>query len=473
MGTAPQPNQPWLSRVIEKMERSYNYVAQGVWSDTRSTFKVNLIKTLSLSVRSFLNTDLQMRAGFLTYQTILAIVPAFALLFAIGRGFGFQNILQSQLFNSFPAQKEALSETFKFVDAYLAQASEGVFVGIGILFLLYTIVSLLSSVEDCFNRIWGVKQGRTVWRKLTDYTAISIILPILMICSGSIMVFMSTALHTLLPYGFLTPLIETLFDFASLVLIWLFFAGTYMLIPNAKVKFKNALIAGIIAGTAYAVLQWLFVSGQLYVTRYNAIYGSFAFLPLLLIWLQLVWVITLSGGVLCFSSQNIFEFSFSSEAGKISGNYKWQLTVAVMTVVVQRFINQRPPLSIHDIAVEYGLPVTLVNEAAHKLVDAGLMQQVICREGSGQPGLSPAIDPSGITVGTVMERLGATGTTNFIPLFNSRFVNLSSALLTLRQKCVEDASKVKLADIEILPAQPANKIKDKSKHINQQTKSQK
>lgn len=472
MVTPSNPNQAWISRFIDTVKRGYSYVSQGVWSDTRSTLKVNVVKTLSLSVRSFFNTDLQMRAGFLTYQTILAIVPAFALLFAIGRGFGFQNILQSQLFKSFPAQREALSETFKFVDAYLAQASEGVFVGIGIIFLLWTIVSLLSSVEECFNRIWGIKQGRTIWRKLTDYTAICLILPILMICSGSIMVFMSTALHTILPYGFLTPLLETLFDCASLVLIWVFFAGTYMLIPNTKVRIKNALIAGVIAGTAYAILQWLFLSGQLYVTRYNAIYGSFAFLPLLLIWLQLVWVITLSGGVICFSSQNIYEFSFSSEAEKISGNYKWQLTVAVMTVAVQRFMNQKPPLSTHQIAVAYGLPITLVNDAAHKLVEAKLLQQVVANGSTSQPALSPAIDPSGITVGTVMERLGATGTTNFIPLFNSRFANLSSSLLTLRQKCVEDASAIKLIDIKILPATAINR-KDKSKHINQQTKSQK
>ena len=210
----------------------------------------------------------------------------FSTVFAIGRGFGFQNLLQTQLFEHFSAQRQALSTAFTFVDSYLAQSSEGIFVGVGILFLLWTLISLITSVEDVFNLIWGIKQGRSLWRKITDYTAIVLILPILMICASGIMVFMSSTLTSLLPAGFFSPLLKVLFDLLSLVMTWLFFAGSYMLIPNTRVRFGNAFLAGMMAGTAFSVLQWLFVSGQIYVTRYNAIYGSFAFLPLLLICLR-------------------------------------------------------------------------------------------------------------------------------------------------------------------------------------------
>ena len=234
----------------------------------------------------------------------------------------------------------------------IERSSEGVFVGVGILFLLWTLISLVGNVENAFNLVWGIKQGRSLWRKLTDYTAIFLILPVLMICAGGIMVFMSTTLQSLLPFGFLSPVLKVLLDFLSLALVWLFFTGSYMLIPNTKVKFKNAFLAGVMAGTSYAVLQWLFVTGQVYVTRYNAIYGSLSFLPLLLIWLQLVWTITLAGAVLCFSSQNIFEFSFTSEIERISNNYKWRLTLAVMTIAVDRFNRELSPLTPHQIAVE-------------------------------------------------------------------------------------------------------------------------
>ncbi len=442
-------NNGFFARVIPRVRNFYGYVTDGVWNDTSNSLKVNTIKTINLSVRSFFNADLQMRAGYLTYQTLLAIVPALALVFAIGRGFGFQNILQSQLFNSFPAQREALSRAFTFVDSYLAQSSEGIFLGVGILFLLWTLVSLISSVEDSFNKIWSVKTGRTIWRKLTDYTAIVLILPILMICSSGILVFMSSTVEKLFPSGFFTPILKWSLDFLSLVLVWLFFAGSYLLIPNTRVKFKNAIIAGILAGTAYSVLQWLFMTGQIYVTRYNAIYGSFAFLPLLLIWLQLVWVITLAGGVICFSSQNIFEFSFTSDVNRISENYRWRLTVAVMTVAVQRFNLEKTPLTPHEIAVQYGLPITLVSAAVNKLIEAGLLQRVIVRQNEDEAGVSPAIDPSKITLGTMFERLGAVGSTNFIPEFDKRFSAVGDAVLSLRRECIGAASKVLLSDLNI------------------------
>lgn len=439
----------FITRMKDTFVSWYAYVTDGVWNDTRRNMWVNLVKTLNLSVRSFLNADLQMRAGSLTYQTLLAIVPALALVFAIGRGFGFQNLLQSQLFHHFPAQKEALSQAFRFVDSYLAQSSEGIFVGVGILFLLWTLISLVSSVENAFNLVWGIKQGRTLWRKLTDYTAIFLILPVLMICAGGIMVFMSTTLQNLLPFGFMSPVVKILLDFASLALVWLFFAGSYMLIPNTKVKFTNALIAGIMAGTSYAVLQWLFVTGQVYVTRYNAIYGSFSFLPLLLIWLQLVWTITLAGAVLCFSSQNIFEFSFTNEIARISNNYKWRLTLAVMTIAVNRFIRAKIPLTPHQIAVEYGLPITLVSESVHKLISCGLLIRVVTKSGDDEFAVSPAVEPSKITVGLVMEKVGADGSANFIPKFNKRFKSLSEAVTALRAKCLEHAGEILLSSLEI------------------------
>lgn len=224
----------FFKRLVDKVMKCYDYIMGGVWSDTRGSWKVNIMKTLSLTVKSFFNADLQTRAAALTYQTVLTIVPALALLFAIGRGFGFQNLLKSQLFSYMPAQRSAWEQALQFVDSYLAQASEGLFVGIGIPFLLWTLISLVSKVEECFNKIWGIPRGRSLWRKITDYTAIFLILPVLMICSSGITVFMSSTLQATLPFDFMSPVIGWLLDGASLVLTWLFFAGAYMLIPDRK-----------------------------------------------------------------------------------------------------------------------------------------------------------------------------------------------------------------------------------------------
>ena len=130
-----------ITRIINKTSEIINYCWKGVWQETRDTTGIRLLKVANLSVRSFLDRDLQTKSMSLTYSTVLAIVPALALIFAIGRGFGFQNLLEEQLFKSFPAQKQGITFALNFVDSYLKEASQGIFVGIGIIFLLWTLIS--------------------------------------------------------------------------------------------------------------------------------------------------------------------------------------------------------------------------------------------------------------------------------------------------------------------------------------------
>lgn len=440
-----------LSRITTFAIRRWQYYSEGVWTDTRRTWSVRLIKTLNLSVRSFLDRDLQSQAAAMTFKTLLAIVPALALIFAFGKGFGLQNLLQNQLAHFFPVQTDALNKTFSFVDSYLATSSEGLFVGVGIIFLLYTLISLLSSVENSFNIIWGIKRGRSLGRMITDYTAILLILPVLLLCSSGITVFMSSLLQTALPFKELTPLISAIVDFIGIALGWLFFAGTYTLIPNTHVKFKNALIAGILAGTAYIFLQWLFVTGQIYVTRYNAIYGSFAFLPLLLLWLQLVWLITLAGGVLCYASQSIYEFSFSNEIAKISINYRFRIILSVLLITIKRREQGLKPIDEGTLSSTYGLPISLVTKAVNDLVDVGLMERVIVTGDIESPlrGVAPALDTNTITLGLVIDRLTGTGSTDFIPGFEQRFKSIIDAVNDIDAKTIATANQTLLRDLTL------------------------
>jgi membrane protein len=396
-----------------------------------------------------MNTGIQTAAYALTYRTLLAIVPALALLFAIGRGFGFQNLLKTQLFSYFPSQQKALETAFTFVDSYLEQASEGIFVGIGILFLLWTLISLVGSVEDTFNVIWGVRQGRSIWRKITDYTAIFLILPVLIICSSGLTIFMSSTLQQALPDTFLTPALSTILDCVSTALICLFFIGAYILVPNTRVKFSNALVAGLLAGIFFQILQSLFISGQIYVSKYNAIYGGFAFIPLLLIWLQLVWTITLAGAVLCYSAQNIFQFSFTSEVEQISLSYRRKVSLAIMAIIAKRFREERPPLYPTDFVTLYSMPPRLVGEVIDHLIDAGLVARVITGKPDEVAALQPAVDISTLTVGDVIKRLDDYGTTNFIPEFSKRFAAINALTDTLTESMIMKGQELLIQDLDI------------------------
>lgn len=408
-----------------------------------------MVKTLSLMLRSFMNSDLQTEACALTYRTLLAIVPALALLFAIGRGFGFQALLTDQLYKLFPSQHIALEAALKFVDSYLAQASEGLFVGVGIVFLLWTLISLLGNVESSFNRIWRVRKGRSIWRKSTDYLAILLILPVLIICSGGISLTMSTALRTLLPFDFIKPAFTLLFDVVSWVFTVLFFAGTYMLIPNTKVKFGNALIAGAVVGTAFEVLQWLFLSGQMYVAKYNAIYGGFSFLPLMLIWMQLVWLFTLMGCLMCYASQNIGQFSFNDDVDHISREYRYQVTVAVMTIITQRFMKGEKALTCREISATYNIPIRLVTETVNELNEMKLVSMIDSAGDVSEHPLQPGIDMNEFTVGELMKRLQSHGSNDFIPDFLQNYASVIGVCNRMAQAMEDEGDSTLLKEIKI------------------------
>ncbi|MCM1349263.1 MAG: YihY/virulence factor BrkB family protein [Firmicutes bacterium] len=461
-----QVHKPTISERIQRLitfgTELWQYCSEGVWNDTRKTWKVNLIKTANLSITSFLDQDLQSKSCALTYRTLLAIVPALALLCAIGRGFGLQELLKQELIKYLPSQAQVLQSAFGFVDSYLSEASGGVFVGVGIIFLLWTLISLLSCVEDCFNTIWQVIKGRQFWRKVTDYLAIFIVLPVLMICASGLSLFMTTSLKTLLPFSFIDSALSVFFDCLSVVLSCLFFAGSYMLIPNTKVKPVPALISGAIVGTAFQILQWVFVSGQMYVAKYNAIYGSFSFLPLMLIWLQLVWLFTLIGGVMCYASQNISEFNFSDKIKKISTSYMLQITLMVMGIISNRFVKGEKPMSAAEISLNYNIPINLMKPIVIKLHEAGLINYLHSADNDmSQRPLQPAMEVEHLTVGDVSDRIFNQGENGFLPDLDMSYPEIVRISKSMRQtiKTAEQTLLVDAFDTAANTATTLNKTK--------------
>lgn len=434
-----------FKRISSHLTGMAAFVSYGVWERTDDRWYIRPLKIISLSVRSFFDRDLQTQAYSLTYSTLLATVPVLAVIFAVAGGFGFQNILRNQIFHYFPAQREALEQALGFVDNYLNQTSEGVFMGVGIVVMLWTLISLVWNVEDAFNLIWGVKQGRSIWRKITDYTAIFLILPLLMICASGINILMSSSLQEALPFEFLSPLISGLLDLLSLVLTWLFFVGAYVLIPNTKVPIKNAMGAGVLASIGFMILQWLFVSGTVYVSRYNAIYGSFAFLPLLLVWLQLVWVIVLAGAVVCYSSQSIGLFSFLGKISKISIDYRLKVLMAVMSVIVDRFNKEKPPVEVTDISNDWGIPLALVDNSVSLLHDLGLVSRVLVDEKKSLWGYAPALNPDMITVGLILRKIVENGQAGFIPDFGNKFKKVIDITNSLSEEIFAKADTIPIA----------------------------
>ena len=398
---------------VRRVMRIYSYCAEGVWRDQRDLWYIKLLKIANLSVRSFFDKNIQRLASSLTYFTLLALVPALTLMLAIARGFGLQNILKRELYVILPSQVDMLENSFGFVDCFLDSMTKGVLVGISVVFLLWTLVTLLKKIESAFNRVWNINKGRSFFRMATDYTAIMLVLPVLLLASGGASIFLSKAVQSMLdsPLGLLSPFVHFMIDLIPFGLTVLFLIGLNVLFPNTKVRLRYALLPVFVCALVFSLLQYLFVNGQLFVTKYNAIYGGFSFIPLFLIWVYFSWTICIACAVMIFSAQNFYRFNYAEEIKVASQRYRDELTLLIVSIVVSRFEKGEPALSKLGLAKEYKLPVRMVSHVVDKMVDGGLFS-VICEDDDYL--FQPSKNLAKLTVNEFMKEYREIGGSNFI-----------------------------------------------------------
>ena len=245
------------------------------------------------------------QASALTYSTLLAIVPILAVVFAIARGFGYNKYIEIWFRDALSSQPQVADTLTDFVNSYLIHTQSGIFLGVGLLFMLYTVLMLVNNVEETFNEIWQVSNARPLMRSLTNYMAMFFVFPIIIVVSMGLSIFMATVAKHTDGVLILGPAVRSLLDFSPYLLLSLLFIGLYVYMPNTDVKLKSAIVPGILSGIAMQLLQLFYIHSQIWVTGYNAIYGSFAALPLFMLWLQISWTICLFGAQLTFTNQNL------------------------------------------------------------------------------------------------------------------------------------------------------------------------
>ena len=445
---------PLGERINALLTRTIHFVTYDIWRITENEVSglkelyINTIKTIILAIRGFNSENLQTKASALTYSTLLAIVPLLAVLLGIAKGFGFQEAVQQELFDYFPRQEQELSEAFKFVERYLAQAQGGVIIGVGLILLFYTVINLISSIEDTFNDIWQIQKSRPWHRKISDYLALFLILPILMTASSGLSIFLSTLQNSFLSsYVFFTPLVELVLNIAPFVITIMVFTGLYVSLPNTKGKFVNGLIAGVLAGSAFQFFQFIYISGQIWVNKYNAIYGSFAALPLLLLWLQLSWLICLFGAELAYASQNVKKFSFERDSKNISRRYKDFLTLLIASLIVKRFVNEEKPYTADELSDAYRIPIRITTEILYLLTELHIIIEVNYENDERVVYYQPALDVNQITVSYLLTKMDEYGSENF-KIDTSRLFNKEwHTLLKTREDMIKANSNILLKDL--------------------------
>ena len=270
-----------------------------------------IYRTLELTIRFFTAKRVMTQASALTYSSLLAMVPILAVIFAIARGFGYNKYIEIWFRDTLSSQPQVADVLTDFVNSYLIHTQSGIFLGVGLLFMLYTVLMLVNNVEETFNEIWQVSNSRPILRSLTNYMAMFFIVPIIIVVSMGLSIFMATIAQHTDGVLFIGPVVRRLLDFSPYLLLSLLFIWLYVYMPNTDVKLKSAIVPGILAGIAMQLLQLFYIHSQIWVTGYNAIYGSFAALPLFMLWLQISWTICLFGAQLTYTNQNMNRFGFN------------------------------------------------------------------------------------------------------------------------------------------------------------------
>lgn len=366
------------------------------WKNPVTRTLVRIYKLLFYMVRGMLNHGTLVRSAAMTYYTITSLVPIVAVAFALVKGFGLADTMVSSLYGLFPQYPEVIDYVVSFAENALARTQGGLMASVALLMLFWSVIQLFSAIESAFNNIWEVKTTRSIARQWSDYLAVTLIVPILWIVAYATGSHLEDVLQDTWYFNLLSHLL-------SMIFMWLMFTLLYLIIPNAKVKFTSALTAGIVAGTAFLLFQWGYVYLQKSMTSYNAIYGSFAALPLFLLWVQISWQILLIGGELSFAFQNITRFGEEHEWQRISYDQRRKVMLATMLIIVRHFRHQGGALSAQEIRRELNLPTRIINDVLFRLTKAGQLIDARQSKDEREVSYAPAYDISRMTLYGVLS----------------------------------------------------------------------
>jgi membrane protein len=395
-----------------------SFIKEDIWTISEkkySFFQLLGIKTLKiilLSGQGFVRDLCQLRASALTLYSLLSIVPVIALLFGIAKGFGFEKKLEQQLLEKTSDQDSMMLQLIDFSQNMLASTKGGVVAGIGIIVLFWTVIKVIGNIESSFNHIWKIKKNRPLARKLSDYLSLMMLAPILLIASSSITVFVKTKIAWLVEViqlpAFGTKMVLYAMSFSPLVIMSLLFTFIFIFMPNHKITLKAGVIAGVATGILYQMVQWIYLSLQIGVSSYNAIYGSFAALPLFLIWLQLGWVVVLFGCQISFYVQNFESYKHNEKFSNISFSLKKNIALQVCHVIVLRFAKGEAAPDVEVIANELLLPTSVVQRSLSTLIESHLIVELNVEENESVI-YQPSRDINRLTITLVVEALETVG----------------------------------------------------------------
>lgn len=404
----------------QRLQQIREFIQYDLWRQpdvtvhkTKKRIWYRVLQTIILFGRGFKDKALNVRANSLSFSLLFAFVPIVAGVFAIARGFGFEELLKERLATSFLAEANIAPVILEWVERYLDTAREGLFLGIGLIVLIWAVYAFFNMLERSFNTIWNVKQSRSFGRRLVNYMVVLLLVPIMIILTSGISIFLNSTLALAPVLQAIEPIRRVLlrlipFVVASGVFTWIFIA-----IPNTKVRFVSAVIPGFIVGALFQVVQMFSVYLVMLFTRMSVVYGAFSVIPLILIWLHITCWLLLIGAELAFVIQNNDMFAYEKDLETMSRRYKDYVMLYLLSVIVKRFEQGDVPQTAQQMAEQNVLPIRLVQQLLSRLEETNIVRRVYVEQEEDET-FVPAMDTRMITVEMVIGRISAQGTEDFL-----------------------------------------------------------
>ena len=332
-----------------------------------------------------------------------------AVVFAVARGFGYNKYIEEWFRDALASQPQAAEVIVGFVNSYLVHTKSGIFLGVGLIFMLWTVIMLINNIEQTFNYIWQVKKPRSLFRTITDYMAMFLLVPIIIVITSGISIFVATVSDSIEGYALLAPVMRFIIALMPYIFMSAVFIALYLFMPNTKVKLGCAIVPGILAGVAMQGLQLVYIYSQIWVSSYNAIYGSFAALPLFMLWVQISWTICLFGAELCYTSQNLEAFAFRAKTEDICHRYRLMLSVMLASLICKRFDEGGRPYTALELKLKTGIPVRIVNDLLYELTRVHIIIEVTSDEKGEESMYQPAESTERLSVGMLIDRIESQG----------------------------------------------------------------
>jgi membrane protein len=424
----------------------YNFLNR-IWSiearrlSPLTAFCLKIVRVSLLALQEFSNDRVTLRASAMTFFSLLAIVPIVTFALAVAGVFQLDVNLAQAIYEAFPEQRVVVDQVLALAHALLESsltrlvAISGIVVGGG------SILKVLTHMDRSFSDIWGISSLRSYWRRLIQYLVVFLVLPLFLLLSSAITLFLSHELSWIEAQGsfliYLGPLITVLIVILPFLLIASLFTFLYIFVPNTRVRFLSALVGGVTAGAAYQIVQWSYIRFQTRVIHYDVIYGGLAALPLLLIWLELSWLILLVGAEISFAYQNTELYEFADEAKSISRRMERLLAIYLLSE-----LGRRGPITSLSLAHETMVPLSLVTHVLNELERTGLASASVKERYGALQGVQDW------SIKEVWDRLDTYGRDFKLPItWDGTLVQLRDFLSQLGREMADSTANVRLRDL--------------------------